>query len=146
MNGQNDKEGNGLEVSSFRPQWRNLLNLISKTQYKDLSTSLCSGRDDDRANGFCLWVIQKDLFYISHKAFLQAQRDKFEANYNSLDGLFIILSIPSWHSFDQVQFSHFLLLCRFPCRRPKLIALIGAASPIFHRDKAESRTNLKKSE
>ena len=31
MNGQNDKEGNGLEVSSFRPQWRNLLNLISKT-------------------------------------------------------------------------------------------------------------------
>ncbi len=47
------KKLNGLEVSSFRPQWRNLLNLISITWYKDLSTSRCSGRDDGQSIGIC---------------------------------------------------------------------------------------------
>ena len=46
---------NGLEVSSFRPQWRNLLNLILITWYKDLSISLRYSRDDDHSIGTCQW-------------------------------------------------------------------------------------------
>ncbi len=56
------KKVNGLEVSSFRPQWRTRrlceaksFNLISITWYKDLSTSRCSGRDDDHSIGVRQW-------------------------------------------------------------------------------------------
>jgi len=41
------KQVNGLEISSFRPLWRNLLNLISITWYKDLSISLRYSRGDE---------------------------------------------------------------------------------------------------
>ncbi len=66
------KQANGLGVSLFRPQWRNLLNLILITCYKDFSPE-CSGlhfsRNDYYSIGPVINSLPKDLFYYSLRCF-----------------------------------------------------------------------------